>query len=368
MTLNHIKRVKIVGAGSIGNHLAHAARTFDCDVVVCDTSDVALRRMREQIYPARYGAWDSKIDLRLANEAPIGAFDLICIGTPPDTHLPLALQALGESPRALQIEKPLCPPDLQGASQLVQSADQSSTTVFVGYDHLVGKATRRLEEFLIERAIGQILTFDVEFREFWGGIFQAHPWLNGPEDSYLGFWKRGGGASGEHSHALNLWQHLSHVLGFGRVEDVTAMVRYVRQGSALYDDCCFWHLRAESGMIGRVVQDVVTQPVRKVAFVQGDAGTLQWINGYRPGVDAVILSRVGREPEVVEVPKTRPEDFIDELRHIDASLGAGAPHSPLSLKRGLETMLVVAAAHKSQEAGCRVRVKYINGLGLEALE
>ncbi len=121
-------------------------------------------------------------------------------------------------------------------------------------------------------------------------------------------------------------------------------------------------------MVGRVVQDVVTQPVRKVIFVQGDTGTLQWINGYGPGVDAVILSRVGREAEVVQIPKTRPEDFMDELRHIDASLAAGAPGSPLSLKRGLETMLVIAAAHKSQEAGRRIRVKYNNGMGLEALE
>ncbi len=175
MTLNHIKRVKIVGAGSIGNHLANAARMFGCDVVVCDTSDVALRRMREQIYPARYGAWDSNIELRLANEAPIRGFDLICIGTPPDTHLPLALEALDESPRALQIEKPLCPPDLQGASRLVQVAEQSSTTAFVGYDHLVGKATRRLEQYLVEGAVGQILTFDVEFREFWGGFSRHIP-------------------------------------------------------------------------------------------------------------------------------------------------------------------------------------------------
>ncbi len=30
----------------------------------------------------------------------------------------------------------------------------------------------------------------------------AHPWLAGPQDSYLGFWRRGGGASGEHSHAI----------------------------------------------------------------------------------------------------------------------------------------------------------------------
>lgn len=358
MTLEHIRRVKIVGAGSIGNHLANAARTLGCDVLVSDTSDDALRRMRDEIYPSRYGAWDDAIELRRASEAPLGGFDLICIGTPPDTHIPLALAALDERPKALQIEKPLCPPDLEGLSALSQRAQAGSTTVFVGYDHVVGKATRQLESFLNERAIGEVITFDVEFREFWGGIFQAHPWLAGPADSYLGFWKRGGGASGEHSHALNLWQHLSHILGFGRVEEVSALVRYVNNGAAHYDDCCFCHLQTETGMVGRVVQDVVTQPVRKVAFVQGDLGTLQWINGYKAGVDAVVLSRVGRPAETVEISKTRPDDFIDELRHINASLAPGAPSSPMSLQRGVETMAVVAAAHTSQRAGCRIRVSY----------
>ena len=368
MTLAHISRIKIIGAGSIGNHLANAARTLGCDVVVCDTSAEALVRMQTQIYPARYGAWDAQIDLKLASEAPIGNFDLICIGTPPDTHVPLALGGLDERPRALQIEKPLCPPNLRGVTQLLRRADAGSTTVFVGYDHVVGRAMKRLEQILGDGAIGEVVTFDVEFREFWGGIFQAHPWLNGPEDSYLGFWERGGGASGEHSHALNLWQHLSHILGFGRVEEVGAMVRYVKKGTAFYDDCCFWHLRTERGMLGRVVQDVVTQPVRKLAVIQGTEGTLQWINGYRSGVDAVVLSRIGQEVEIIEVPKTRPDDFLDELKHIDMSLHSGAATSPMSLGRGLETMLIVAAAHKSQKEGRCVRVNYENGPGLEALE
>ncbi len=318
--------------------------------------------MRDLIYPSRYGAWDPQIELWPSSEAPTGGFDLICIGTPPDTHIDLAFTALAESPRALQIEKPLCPPDLAGAAELLSAAASRATPVFVGYDHVLGKAARRLEQLLGDRVIGPVLTFDVEFREFWGGIFQAHPWLKGPDDSYLGFWKRGGGASGEHSHAVHFWQHVSHMLGFGRVEDVSALVRYRQDGAALYDDCCFWQLRTEQGMIGRVVQDVVTQPVRKMAVIQGEEGTLQWINGYRSGVDAVVLSRVGCESETIEIPKTRPDDFIEELRHLDSAIQPHAGESPISLSRGYETMLVVAAAHQSHDAGRRIRVSYPGGV------
>jgi predicted dehydrogenase len=360
--LNQIRRVKIIGAGSIGNHMANAARTLGCDVVVCDNDRAALKRMKEEIYPSRYGAWDPKIDLFTSGDEPVGGFDLICIGTPPDTHLPLALRALDEKPKTLQIEKPLCGPDLLGADELLHRVQVGVTQVFVGYDHVVGKATRLFEERLLDGAIGKVLTFDVEFREFWGGIFQAHPWLSGPEDSYLGFWQRGGGASGEHSHALNLWQHLAHKLGFGRVHDVEALVRYVTQGKAHYDDCCFWHLQTETGMIGRVVQDVVTQPVRKAAIVHGELGTMQWTIGYRPGVDAVVLSRVGRQPDITEISKTRADDFIEELKHIDACVQAGLERSPIELMRGIETMLVIAAAHQSQRTRRRVTIDYATPL------
>jgi len=56
-------RVKVFGAGSIGNHLAHACRSLGWAVTLCDVDPQALRRTREEIYPARYGAWDDGIRL-----------------------------------------------------------------------------------------------------------------------------------------------------------------------------------------------------------------------------------------------------------------------------------------------------------------
>ena len=53
-----MRRIKIYGAGSIGNHLTHASRRMGWEVTVCDVSATALDRMRNQIYPSRYGIWD----------------------------------------------------------------------------------------------------------------------------------------------------------------------------------------------------------------------------------------------------------------------------------------------------------------------
>ena len=217
-------RVKIYGAGSIGNHLAHAALQMGWRVTVCDISDNALARMKNSIYPGRYGRWNDNIELFTNDKAPTGNFDLIFVGTPPDVHIDMALAAIKEEPLAILVEKPLCTPSLRQAQELYETARKAQVKVFVGYDHVVGQATQKVEELLTLGTVGEVETIDVEFREHWAGIFAAHPWLTGPADSYLGFWERGGGASGEHSHAINLWQHFAHVIGAGRVTEVGARV------------------------------------------------------------------------------------------------------------------------------------------------
>lgn len=361
-----VLRVKVIGAGSIGNHLSHAARSLRWPVDLCDIDPAALERTRTQIYPARYGAFDESIRLFEAASAPRGGYDLICIGTPPDSHLPLALAALDERPRALLVEKPLCGPGLDQAQELAERAARAGVAVFVGYDHVVGQAAGIVADLLRTGRIGPVQTIDVEFREHWGGILAAHPWLAGPWDSYLAFWRRGGGASGEHSHAINLWQHFAQITGAGRIVEVQAMLDYVRDERVDYDRLCLAHLRTESGLVGRCVQDVVTRPARKWARLQGQDGYLEWHCGREPGVDAV-LGESGGDTVDHRISKTRPDDFIAELRHIAAAMTGDAAASPISLQRGLETMLVIAAAHRSAASGRRVRIDYDRGCTPAAL-
>jgi predicted dehydrogenase len=355
-------RVKVYGAGSIGNHLTNAARRKGWHVVVCDVDPKALERMRGEIYPGRYGAWDDDIELFENVHAPKGGFDLICIGTPPQWHLPLALEALDETPRALLIEKPVCPPTLEHAAEMWVRSQAGPTRVFVGYDHVVAKGIRAVEEIMRSGAIGTPKTLDVEFREHWAGIFKAHPWLSGPQDTYLGYWEAGGGASGEHSHAINLWQHLAHVAGAGRVAALDARLGYVRAGRAWYDELCLLNLVTEAGFAGRVVQDVVTLPSRKWARVQGSEGAVEWTN-HGPSLDTVRLLRPGQADDVQSIAKTRPDDFVEELTHIERYVAAGedAGPSPISLERGLDTMLVIAGAHAAAARQASVAIDYAAG-------
>lgn len=354
-------KVKIFGAGSIGNHLSNASRSMGWQVDLCDVDPAALARTKNEIYPSRYGKWDEAITLLESKDAPKGGYDLIFVGTPPDSHIPLAIEAVKEKPKAVLVEKPFCTPDLKGAQELFDLAREYRVAVFTGYDHVVAKSSEKFGEVVRSGGLGQIETLDVEFREFWGGIFAAHPWLSGPSDTYLGFWRRGGGASGEHSHAANLWQHFAHVIGAGRVVEVSAMMDFISDGKVEYDKLCVLNLRTESGLIGRVVQDVVTSPPRKWARAQGRNGYLEWHCSYRPGMDAVLRGDGKGQSEEFLIEKTRPADFIQELQHIDASLRADAAASPISISRGLDTMLVVAAAHKSVQEKRAIAIDYSAG-------
>ena len=83
-------KVKIYGAGSIGNHLAHACRDKGWEVLICDIDPEALERTKNDIYPARYGHWDKTIRLATLENLPDEEFDIVIVGTPPDTHLRIA--------------------------------------------------------------------------------------------------------------------------------------------------------------------------------------------------------------------------------------------------------------------------------------
>ena len=62
-----MKKIKIIGAGSIGNHFANAAKKLKLMVDVFDKDPKALIRMKNLIYPERYGKWDDSINILEVN-------------------------------------------------------------------------------------------------------------------------------------------------------------------------------------------------------------------------------------------------------------------------------------------------------------
>jgi len=360
--------IRIIGAGSIGNHLANAARSRDWRVTLTDIDPAALARTRDSIYPGRYGAWDEAIALKDSREAFREPADVVFIGTPPDSHIKLALETLEQvRPRVLLIEKPLAGPDLAGCQQLLEAARAKGVFAAVGYNHCLGSNTVRAEALIRSGLLGTLKTISARTREHWQGIFNAHPWLAGPADSYLGYSARGGGACGEHSHAINIWQHFARVAGAGRVADVSASLDMVKDGAADYDQLALISLRTDGGLTGDVIQDVVTSPAEKSARLQGTGGFVEWRVNHQPGKDAVLSGSFGGTIAEDIIAKTRADDFKVEIDHLAGVMEGRIADSPIALERGLDTMMVIAASFRSHQLGRRVRIDWSRGYTPAAL-
>jgi hypothetical protein len=263
-------RVKIVGAGSAGMHHAHAARQLGWGVRVYDNDPAAIDRLPE-IYTSRYG--------ETFEQGVAGPYDLAIIATPPESHIELALKE--DVP--LLIEKPLCAPhQVEEAEKLL-----GRQPTYVGYLHCLYEFPETVDEL------------HVQWRENWSYVLAAHPWLKSENDSYLGSWERGGGAAWEHSHGLNLWQHIARNAGHGEV----------KAGAGWVDEYAFHvNLVTDTGFEGEVFQDVITKPALKRVTVNGCSYT----------------------PE---------RSFVKQLEHV-----ASHPNnSPIGIEHGISTARLLAS-------------------------
>lgn len=343
-------KVLVVGAGSIGNHLAQASRRMGWNVTVTDTDPEALRRMQEDIYPARYGAWDDGIVLKdvTGYQPGVGEFDVIMIGTPPDSHAALAMKALALKPALLHVEKPLlaAPDDVRAFEEALRCSP--GTIVTVGYDHAVAPSVAKALEYVRSGLIGNVLSVDVVIHASFGDIFAAHPWLASIHESYLSDWKRGGGALQEHSHGLHLAHLFAEAAGFTELTIRSFALDFeVDDKGADYDRLAHVALQGGDAFFVHVVEDVFTRPTRKEVSVRGSIGSI--VVELTANSDTVLHRDVLGALEKGEVlPKTRPDDFYVLVRHYDDLLAGRVQiaDSPVRVETGIEVMRYIQEAFK----------------------
>lgn len=349
-------KVKILGAGSIGNHLANASRHLGWVVHLYDKDEEALKRTRESIYPSRYGYFDEDIKL-FAGTKSREVYDIIMVGTPPNSHIELAMEALLEKPKAILIEKPLTNLNNKNFEQFIKKINFTDTKIFIGYDHVVGDASNYLTKQLKSLNLEDLEFLDVEIKEHWQGIFNAHPWIKGPEDTYLGYYEQGGGACLEHSHGLNMWQHIALSVGAGKIKKVSAYMSFNKLNGLNYDKFCSVNIETENGLCGRLIQDVLTFPPSKKAILQSKRGSYEWHCNFNKDGDRIVIKENGKTVDKM-FKKNRPDDFINELKHISYVIHNSKDQSPISINNGIETMKVIEAIFESDQKKKFVEVKY----------
>ena len=78
-------------------------------------------------------------------------------------------------------------------------------------------------------------------------------------------------------------------------------------------------------------------------------------------MDTVTLIRNGEDAHSVRIERTRPDDFIEELKAIESHLSGEIDSLAITLDRGLDSMLVIAAAHEAAAARREMTIDF--GLG-----
>ena len=343
--------VKIIGAGSIGNHLAHSCVSEGLNVTIVDIDEKALDRTKNIIYPQRYGSWDNRISLMTPDKLVDQSFDIIIIGTPPDSHLTLAIEEIQHSPKAILIEKPLCGitnDDQDMLDIFTKKVRSSNTKVFVGYNHTITDCTVFTDNLIKSGFLGKPIYMDANIRENWRGILEAHPWLSGPEDSYLGRIEEGGGACLEHSHGVNIFLHFLSLLNVGSIRQVSSKMKIIKGENLHYDEVCSIIVDTDEDFHGRIFQDVVTTPTEKYVHIVGDKSFLKWYINYNQQNDAVKYFIDGKE-HLKLFPKTRPDDFKNEIKNIVSIINNNSEYneSPINLENALKTHEIMLNAFNS---------------------
>lgn len=342
-------RVAIIGAGSIGCHLAFSCRKSGWNVTVFDTSEIALKRLKSELYPKRYGSWDPEIKINKMSEfkhSLVSEFDAILIGTPPDTHIEVLQQCISLEPKVIMIEKPLCPPN-EKQIEILRSIFSTNLEIkfLAGYNHRVSRIVNELKRAWERHGSLPVTKIEVNWLEDWSGILNAHPWLRGPGDSYLGFTDRGGGALFEHSHGLDLWLHLANFFGIGNPTKIEARTSTDTNQKGLFscEEVINVEIQTEKGFVGRVCQDVRTNPAVKQVNVS-DSKFSYALDFHIQGTSdriRIIDSKIGEIISEVLFTKKRFADFDEEIYEIERLLSHSEDLSqvlsPLDALSGLKT-------------------------------
>ena len=328
-------KARVFGAGSIGNHITHALKNIDYKVEVVDIDNSALSRMKNEIYPSRYGKWDDSISLM---KNPSNDFvDLEVIGTPPDSHSKILLEGLkANRARKWIVEKPFTYPDLNHINLLKEKLRGIEDRVFVGYNHSVTPVfINFLQEIKHKKNITRMYC---NWLENWEGIFNAHPWLSGPEASYLGFSKRGGGALMEHSHGLHLILIVIDHLGLKINKTNHCLIKDFENNYDKYVNIAFELESSTEDLIASYTTDVLTKDISKKIVLEADNEILSVEFGAKNGSCDIFrhISKTGETQKIYY--KNRPDDFKYEIALLNDNLNGGGNEyiKNLSCHWGLE--------------------------------
>ena len=333
--------VKIIGSGSAGNHIAYALQKFVKKITLTDLSKNALNRSKYKIYIPRYRTWSKKINQQIEGRDEDTYYDAIIISAPPNTHLPLLKKNINKS-KVFLIEKPICEPNQKTINNFKKLIKKYKDKIFLcGYNHRLFPSTILLKSILkFEK--NNFNFVEVKFKENTECFLKAHSWYKSLSDSYLSSSKKGGGSLCEHSHAINLSQHIfDDNFNFKLIYKDLKFFKDKKSNYDLNSDMIFSY----KNKIIKIVQNFQSKPIEKEILVSGNNFFVKLIYNYKNSNDKIIyFNKKKKVSKIYNFKKKRSDDFIYEAKYLVKVIKEKkTKHSinPLSAKKGIKTMELI---------------------------
>jgi scyllo-inositol 2-dehydrogenase (NADP+) len=333
-------RAGVLGYGLSGRvfHAPFLAANPDFSLDVIVTSNAERSAQALEAYP------DVQILATAEELFARGDLDLVVIGTPPETHVPLAHAAL-DAGLAVVIDKPFSTTSAEGW-ELLNRAKALGLTITVFQNRRWDGDFLTLQALLAENALGDVYRFESRFESF----------RPGPPRS----WKAQATPAAGGGILFDLGAHLidQAVLLFGPIDDVTAEVE-TRWPESVADDDTFVSLHHGSGVRSHLwMSKYAAQSAPRYRVLGSTAAYVKWGHdgqeaaiqaGQRPtdpdfGVEPESAwGRLGTDGDTRAVPTERGSYAAFYTGLADALL-RGAP-LPVNAADAIRTIEIMERIH-----------------------
>ncbi len=303
-----VKRILVVGLGSIGSRYVRIIRSMFPDMVIA----VLRHQSCEDGEAESLGADDCFTSMEAALRFQP---DAAVIASPSpmhlDTSMPLALAGVH-----LLVEKPISS-GIDGVGQLIDLCMQRDLRLMTGYNLRFLTTLISFREFIQQGKIGRVLSVHAEVGQYLPG------WRSGVDyrETVSAQKRLGGGVLLELSHEIDYMLWL-----FGRVDWVKATVLQQSNLEVDVEDTAHLQLGFASDQTGRQLvatlnMDFVRHDTTRQCVAVGEGGTLRW-DGVAGRVEVLATDETQWEQLLVDRPE-RDFTYRQELENFISCVETG---------------------------------------------
>ncbi len=308
-----MKKLLIIGCGSIGARHARNARALGLEVVLIDPNIDRAQALASEI-----GADGVFADIGDALDH--SGCHAALIASPSSVHVEQAHEVLSRD-LPLFIEKPLATA-LKGLSELVSLANEKKVVTMMGQSYRFHETFKTLKAMLDTGCIGKVY-----HAHFTGGQYLPdwHPGMD-YRTEYMAQKGQGGGVMfTSKSHSLDFIEWF-----FGPIQELTGWKDRLGSLDLDVDDSCFLLTKTQEGVVAYAEYDFLERPHRSRVTVAGSEGTID------ADFIAHTISLHGGDGQVKTVTLAPDPNahYVEEIKHFIACVASGVSDPTLDIAHG----------------------------------